>query len=423
MTRLESISLTRSYCTVNNGKVHWLPHDDRPTDDIPQICWTTGLPWREANLWFFERWSSKDVSLTTVQTQAASLLAYARWLEETSTDWWNFPPRKADRCLVRYRGALCKLRDDGAISPSVATARMRTTIAFYSWMRATGLLSSVWPMWSEKLIGIRLTDSIGFERTITVRTTDLAIPNRKRNQDQLEDGVWPVSAEVQKAVLLLARDECSVELALMLSLGFFTGLRLGSICDLKVETIEHATPDPLDSGRFWLSVGPGACPPVATKFGVTGQVLIPAALRSALLEYCYSVRRLKRQARASVADRSLAFLTRFGNPYAKRGAEKSPSVNVEMHRLRSLARAAAITIGDFNFHQTRATFATAVADMAIKTAGAINAIALVKDLLLHKHEATSLRYIKFIQKASIKKELANEFTRLFLGLRAPVQEA
>jgi signal transduction histidine kinase len=58
------------------------------------------------------------------------------------------------------------------------------------------------------------------------------------------------------------------------ALAFFTAMRLGSICDLKVQTLEYAVPDPAAPGLYRLAVGPGASPPVHTKFGVTGQVLL-----------------------------------------------------------------------------------------------------------------------------------------------------
>jgi hypothetical protein len=42
----------------------------------------------------------------------------------------------------------------------------------------------------------------------------------------------------------LVDEHCSLELQLMLRLGFDTGMRLGSICDLKVRTLSNAIPDP-----------------------------------------------------------------------------------------------------------------------------------------------------------------------------------
>ncbi|MBP0633672.1 integrase [Cupriavidus sp. AcVe19-1a] len=70
----------------------------------------------------------------------------------------------------------------------------------------------------------------------------------------------------------------------------------------------------------------------------------------------------------------------------------------------------------FRFHQSRSTFATELARIAIRAGGAVNAIAMVKEALLHKNEATSLKYIRFVENAPSKEDVANAFTREFLGL-------
>ena len=111
------------------------------------------------------------------------------------------------------------------------------------------------------------------------------------------------------------------------------------------------------------------------------------------------------------------FLTRFGNPYAQRGSGKSVAINVEMHYFRKIALANGLqSMRDFRFHQTRCTFATELARIAIGAGGGIHAVAIVKEALLHKHESTALKYIKFVEKTPIKQELANTFTRAFLGI-------
>lgn len=63
------------------------------------------------------------------------LLNYAKFLESRDLQWFEFPARKADRCLVLYRGALIKMRDAGQIGPSTASEYMRNCIMFYRWVR------------------------------------------------------------------------------------------------------------------------------------------------------------------------------------------------------------------------------------------------------------------------------------------------
>jgi integrase len=220
------------------------------------------------------------------------------------------------------------------------------------------------------------------------------------------------------SVLEFARANASEELFLFLLCGFYSGMRLGTIADLKIETLERAIPDPASPELFRISVGPGAKPPVQTKFGVSGSIPIPAQLLYQLREYASSVRRLRRQARAEPGLRGLLFLTKSGGAYSRRGGFRSSAINVEMSKLRR--RAAACdgprALLSFRFHQTRATFATELARIAIGICGSIGAIAVVKEALLHRHEATTLRYIRFVERQPIKAALADEFTRALLGI-------
>jgi hypothetical protein len=389
----------------------------REIQGLPQIFWADHTPWREANLWAVERVRRDTVAIETIESGLRSLASYASFLESQDLKWFAFPIRKEERCLVRYRGALVEARNDGLISPSTATMRMRQVVHFYRWVQARGLFSPASSLWRDRIVYIRYFDPVGFERTLLRLTTDLAIPNRTRPGERLEDGLLPVSAADRDAILTFAREHASPELFRMLSLGFFAGIRLGTTCDLKVETLEHAAPDPLTPGLCRLAVGPGASPPVHTKFGITGQVWIPQPLLDDLREYAGSPRRLMREARASHGDRHLLFLTRFGNGYGRRGSDQSAAINVEMSSLRRAGVAAGLgVLRQFHMHQTRCTFATELARLVIAAGGAVNAVAIVKEALLHRDEATTFRYIRFLQKASAREAAASAFMAAFTGI-------
>lgn len=417
MARLELIRFTPHRIEIQDGHVRSTPATDRRVIiGLPQLFWENGSPWREANLWALERASTRGVSLRTVQTSAMALHRYANWLEKAGINWWSFPIRKADRCLVRYRGALIDARDNGTLAPSTTSQSMRVTIAFYRWLATSGLLSPAWPMWREQVVGIRLSNSVGLDRTLAVRTTDLRIPNRAAPGERLEDGLLPVRMSDRDAILALARKHASEELFLMLTLGFFTGMRLGTLCDLKIRTLTNAVPDPAAKDLYRIAVGPGADPPVATKFSVTGQIWITRDHLDELLRYAHSARRLKREAIAPPSHKDLVFLTKFGTRFTAANSGKSGAINVEMCKLRKIGAANGLSaIGTFRFHQSRCTYATQLARILIQTGSPINAIAIVREALLHKDEATSLKYIKFIEKAPVKENAANTFTREFLG--------
>ncbi|MBN9694711.1 MAG: site-specific integrase [Zoogloea sp.] len=417
MATLERIRYMPQTIVVEDGTVSYSESSRRVIAGLPQLFWADGSPWREANLWALERASSNEALLKTVAGNLNGLLHYANFLEEHDLLWLAFPVRKANRCLVQYRGSLVEARDAGLMSPSTVSEYMRNAVSFYRWARAKGLLDPDMQLWQDRAVYIQYFDAVGFERTMVQVSTDLAIPNRKRPGVLLEDGLLPVSAEDRELILDFAKNNASPELYRMLALGFFTGMRIGSICDLKIQTLKNAVPDPEAPGLMRLALGPSASPPVNTKFGVTGHVWIPRALLDDLLEYATSLRRSKRQAEAQPGDRGLLFLTRFGNPYCRRDTEQSSAINTEMATLRRNGVAAGLKVlKSFHFHQSRCTFATEVATLALKTTEPINAIALVKNALLHKDEATSFKYIKFIASTPAKRAAANEFTKAFAGI-------
>lgn len=419
MAWLETIYLSRFQTTFEAGEVKRSPTPELDEPNFPQICWEDGRTWREANQWLLSRLESQK-NIATVGSDARCLHAYAQWLEESGTDWLAFPIRESDRCLVRYRGMLKTAMSSNNLRPSTAAMRMRVVIRFYRWLKDSGLLDPETPLWNEKSFIIENFDDVGFLRTIKGTTTDLSIPNRAPPGLRLEDGLLPLSEEARDKLLEHTKGLSSSELYLMLSLGFFTGMRLGTICDLKIATIFNAARHPLTDKVHVLAIGPGARPSVHTKFGVTGQAFIPTSLLETLRDYCHSPRRFARHLLAGKLNKGLVFLTRYGNPYvADRGRDKSASVNVELHRLKKTIAQVDPAFEIFKFHQTRATFATQVALIASLKMDAGTAVGMVQELLLHKDAQTSLRYIQYVEESKQKANVANEFSRVLLGAIQP----
>lgn len=414
MARLEFIRSEPLRYEVEQGQGRWVAAHGETIPRLPQLVWADGSTWAEANLWALEK--AREGSVKTIQASMNHVLAYANWLELEALDWWHFPALASERCLLRFRGNLVRARNQGDIAPSTASHRMATVVRLYRWLRAMGLLTWPWPLWTERNVGIRLPDAFGLEHTLRISSTDLAISIRKvAGALQLEDGVMPLTLEGMRQVRQYADEHASQELALMLRIGFETGLRLDSILDLKLGTLERAAPDPV-AGPSWyrLAVGPGARPTVRTKGSVTGLVPIPKPLLDDLKAYATSTRRLKRQADASPDNRDLLFLTRFGNSYAD---PEGRAVNVEMSRLRAAAVADGVEVfRHFHFHRTRATFATSLMRTALKHMEVGDAVSFVREACLHKNESTTLKYVKFIEKSAAMAEAANDFTRDFLGL-------
>lgn len=411
MATLESIEFEPHRAKIlASGGVEWLPQKNREIlSQLPQIIWNDASPWREANLWAMSIATNQRTSFKSVWSQMKHVYAYANWLEDNHMNWWEFPDRESERCLIQYRGALVRARDSGNLAPTTTQQRMYAVIKFYRWLVENKLLSDKLSLWNDTQIGIFVRNSFGYKRTITKNSSDLAIPCNSAIYDRLEDGLIPVSRDDVKIIMDFAEQHASVELYLMLRLGFNTGMRFGSISSLRLSTLHNAARISSLSGYGRINLGPGARPPVQTKYGVNGEAFISHADLTLIEDYCFSSRRLRRAAKAAQESRDLIFLTRFGKPYGSEGSDFSQAINVELSRLRKLAVQHGLDcFQNFHFHQTRCTFATELARIALPH-GLDFAIQIVKEALLHRNESTTLKYIKFIEKDAIMKKAADTF--------------
>lgn len=409
MARLELIRYTPMREVLVGGEVSWARDPlARAAEKLPQIFWKSGEPWSEANHWALEKaMSVRGSDLETVRSLMKHLAAYAWWLEHSEMDWRHFPARSADRSIFRFRGHLIAERSRGRLRPSTATARMRAVIQFYRHAQHHGFVGTGSPMWSDKQVVVRYFDSVGFERSLLRTSSELAIPNRARPGTVLEEGLTPLRQEHLEELLAFTRKHGPREIHLMLSIGSLTGARIGTIAGLRVKDIERAFPDPQLPSLYCVPVGPAVGVP--TKFGVNGNLLVPDFLLEELKSYAYSMQRLARQAITAKQDQGLLFLTSRGNPY------RSPSFNRLMTDLRR--RTASMQfMAEFTFHQTRATYGTWLMELALDVTREAAAVAFVRDAMLHKDEATTLKYVRFRQKGKVKAKLSSEFTALFSGL-------
>lgn len=404
------------------GLVTWRPDTAcRSVKNLPQLFWRDGTPWLEANLWAHYRATTGKTDIKTVQSNLRHLHKYAQWLEDTDLDWRHFPMLERDRVLIRWRKHLMEMRDKyGLLAPSTASHRMNATILFYRHARIHGLLGRDSPMWKDRQVLHRFHDAHGFERTMLLSSTDLAIPNRVRRGLQLENGLTPLTRDQMHELLEFTEQErhASRELHLMLLLGFYSGARIETITDLKRGTLDHAVADPAVPGLVYLGVGPGHTPHVATKFDVQGRIMVPDWLFHALLDYVTTAARLKREALAAPENKDLVFLTRFGGRYADRESSSGTAIGRAMVDLRHKASDGGLKFAKhFHFHMTRATFGTWLTSILLERGHNAKAVlTFVSDAMLHKDVETTLKYIKFVEQTPVKIEIANEFTNAFLGL-------
>ena len=414
MARLEYIHYVPHKPVVGSGVVNWEPDTVlRSIEGLPQLFWSDGSPWREANLWAVEMGRDRRVELKTILSLFGHVHKYAIWLEEQSgigrpIDWRHFPQTKSERVLNRFRGHLIEQRDAGVLKPSTTTSRMQAVIRFYRYVAGRNFISRDAPRWQDKAVVLRYFDDAGFARTMDRVTTDLAIPNRVRHGARLEDGLLPITVQHMLELLQFAEEGASEELYLMLLIGFYTGARLGTITTLRVKALSDAMPDPAVPGMWTIPVGPGTG--IDTKFDVSGHLMLSDVLIARLKAYATSRRHLDRVIKATGEKKSYLFLTRHFKPYTVAAVDR------EMVTLRRAGQAAGLKfLQGFKFHQSRATFGTWLMSICLETGTVKAAIEFVKGALFHKDERTTFGYITFIEQTKAKMEMANAFTRAFLG--------
>lgn len=418
MAMLESVCITPMVLDSDSSSqgVSWVPASHaRAIEKVPQIFFDDGEPWLAANSYALSKLGAvAGNNIKTVISNMSHLKAYACWLEEYGVDWRHFPTRKKERCLFQYRGFLIEQRQNGLISPSTATSRMAAIIHFYRWARIYGWIERK-SIWEDRLKTVRFYTSVGFSRTMSVVSSELAIPNRRRVGDALESGLFPLSDDNRTALLQFLRKHGKVELYLMSMIGFFTGARSETIRTLRLSNLENALSDPTIPSMKRIAVGPGTG--VETKYDVSGKLLFPSDLVDQLERYAYSARRLKRQARASEENRALLFLSERGNRYSETTFTKLIS-----HLREKLSGEGLDQFQHFKFHQTRATFGTQLMRLAMKALPSqIDAIVFVRDAMLHRDEATTWKYVKFIEKEPLKEALSDEFFNLYIGSAGDVE--
>lgn len=410
MARLEFIFYHAYQAHLDEtAELAWNLFPNKNINNLPQIFWDDGASWTAANLWALERSHDHRVDAETVKRTMKHLRTYAGFLDECATDWRHFPVKKDEQPLRKFRKHLIDRVGAGTLGISTAKNCMAAVIQFYRYADANNLVGISAPLWKDRLAVIPFFDSAGFKRTLTRLGSELSIPNRRRIGTILEDGLLPLRSDHMIDLMRYTSENEGEELHLMLATGFFTGARIGTITTLTLSALEAIRTDPHIAGVRLLNVGPGTG--VATKFSVSGEIMIPDGVFAELKRYASSASRLLREAKAAPSDKNKLFLTRKGKPYTVE------TVNRLVYEMRKRAVAAGMKhFSSFKFHQTRATFGTWLMQLLLEAGNKTNAIRVVRDAMLHKDERTTLGYITFLENTRGKALFAAEFNRAFTGI-------
>lgn len=410
MSRLDFIRYEFYEAELQGQALSWKKSSRAPIERLPQLFWEDGQSWDEANVWALERAASADVVAGSVERQMKFLRSYAEFLESHGLDWLHIPARKEGQPLRKFRGYLMSnIKSDKGAS-STASNCINTVIQFYRFAKKNGLIDSQFQLWEEVHIAINYHGSVGYRKAVDRITTDLRIPNRSNLSETVEDGLLPLRSDHMIELLRYTADYESDELHLMLSTGFFSGARIGTVVTLTVSCLETAYPDPHVIGAYLIPVGPGTG--ISTKFSVSGKIMVPQELMKSLRVYAYSTGRLLREAKAQRVDKDKLFITRRGNPYT------ADAVNRLVGEMRIRATKSGLKfMENFKFHQSRATFGSwfmnILLDSGVKPS---RAIGVVQDAMLHKNEQSTWKYIKFIERNRGKEQAVSGFNSEFLGI-------
>lgn len=346
-------------------------------------------------------------SQSTVQRHAEALRSYAEFLESEGLEWNVLPEDKSLRPTYRYRGHALGRCAQSKLARSTASNHMSVLRCFYGWaMRCGALDARSHAPYRQKVVSIRYTDKIGLEKARTVISSDLAIRRPRVDAGGVEDGCMPLRLSVRDQVLRICRDNFRPEFDLAMKLGFYSGLRIGSIVGLTHKAIRKHFPSPEIPGWFAINVGPKHGIP--TKGGVNYTASMPDWLLRELLAYGTSVRRAIRVKKADEENADLLFLNLSGERMNHK------TFSTDMTLLRRLAASKGIRLKRFHFHDSRATFGTAFV-LASLAAGHKEKYILPRLMRLmgHANAASSLHYISWVEDNKRMEEDAEVYADYF----------
>ncbi len=401
-----------------NLEYGFIPNTNRKIEkSFPQIFFSDGEPWYEVNRYAFSRYYDQQIDIKTVNREMTHLSRYANWLEEARLHWLHFPKKKYERCLFKFRGYLIWLRNEGFLAPSTTSQTMRNVVAFYRWASDEGYAQAQSNLFDDKNKIVYFFDNVGFNRSMTVVSSELFIPNRKRTGTLLEDGLTPISQASTKILMTHLSEHSNYELYLMFRTALLTGCRHETISTLNIDVLKKSYPDPLLLSIMRVEIGPGT--DVETKFNVSGAVYFPKSLVIELIEYFGSAEAILRRSKAKKSLQRNIFLTSHNNRYTKE------TFGTLLYRLKNeLIESGHTEFGRFKFHQLRAAFGTMMMRALLQTQGvsSLNAIEFVREAMLHKEVSTTWKYIKFIENEPIEEQFLQTLWEMFTGTNEQSQE-
>lgn len=373
----------------------------------PVIYGANGSMWEEAAAYLASRlrlvWSG-ELDIRTVESDAKHLRAYLAYCESLAIQPMQFGARRQDKPTYAFRGYVIDQKKRRVLAPSTASVRMNTVKQFFAWALKSGILPASAQPYIETSTHTQVQDRAGFSRRISIVTSDLSIRKSNRDRSSPEHGLIPVSRSMRDELIAAGYRHASPEFALMLDLGFRSGMRIETICGLTLESLAHATSN-VTGQTCYIKVGPAHGVP--TKQGVNYSPQIPRELVIRLQQYASSARRLKRTVGADEKSKHLLFVNRWGRPYVDLGRQGANPISQLLQRLK--LHLPHVDLRQFYFHCTRATFGTTVVLAGLAAGERKDRIVRrLMELLGHRHASSSFRYVAFVEELTTSEAIDRE---------------
>lgn len=438
-----------------NRTLHWNTDQQKfeETSDLMierfPIIYRNCEPWDLGNLYLYHWWlsfaESSPRSIVTIDRKAKSLLSYLHFIEEHKTDelpldifYAPLRSRKNQRVTYLYKSYLTKLFENKQNTLNTVKQKAAEVAAFYMFLNKHKL-NPLGEEIEDRFYTLKHNKVIVREgRKFSVTTSDIHITKATLTETQFdliqgeEGGVRPLSETEVEWILEGLEALGNRQMQLIFWLALYTGARKQTICTLSCQAIQKSYESSRVTKEARILVGPMTG--VDTKHSVQYVLKAPSSLVEQVYDWItYSEIYKERKKKSFYGDspQNYIFLTKFGRPFytANRHsndvADPTYSMTLKKSERGQAGRQLGGSINDFlnqklipwirqhkdgqykgfNFHDLRATRGMRFVRKA-KVLGMSDSeiITHVKGLLGHKHESTTMMYLKYDEFVQEQKE-------------------
>jgi integrase len=420
---------------------------------VDMVICRDGSPWIDACLFLLERIIDKSDELQNVQKSnyASDLANFREFIEEYEIDYLYFPMNKMKRPTYRYRANLKSRVRSGEIAKSTAQRFMQTLISFYRWLISEKGFVPDNPPWNEADSYIHYQDSVGFNKSKTVKTTDVAIKGKSsggRGDETIEDGgqLRPLTIDEQMILLDSLFEINNPTMTLIILMALFSGARIQTVLTLKMRHFNVEIPDDLTTVS--LSCGPATG--IDTKNDSLLTIEYPRWLHELISTYAYSDNATKRRGkwlnktlRPNIKEENAyVFLTNRGAPYYEDVVDRNIFNPSQKNKYRADGSTVRTFMNDrllplmkkslghrytFKFHDLRATFGMNLTDSLMpkvesKQLTLTQVRQKVRDRMGHGSYAVTDRYLGFRDHVELIKITQESYEQHLLDLVKRIQD-